>query len=151
MFRQPLRNFLLSFLLNFCLKIFLVASKHFKVDIEPYTDKPSGYKTLSPLKDPLPVVEEKRAKKDFKSILEKLKCASPTNAPVNLAGSHFGPFLIAQAVNLYISLGLSLRQAAFAIKQFWQVRVSYEIIQPWVVSLAAYLAPLVKLLSSCKE
>lgn len=264
MFRQPLRNFLLGFLLNFCLKIFLVASKHFKVDIEPYTDKPSGYKTLSPLKDPLPVVEEKRVKKDFKSILsearakgssispvrrikplnvdvdecpvcgapaaylcsfgkdpegyqklqckvckhqwapekpvpkkkyptyrcpfcgyalsqdkrrknflifkcrndncpkwvkqhrryrfrafdfdpEKLKCASLTNAPVNLAKSHFGSFLIAQAVNLYISLGLSLRQAAFAIKQFWQVRVSYETIQSWVVSLAAYLAPLVKL------
>jgi transposase-like protein len=53
--------------------------------------------------------------------------------------------LIAQAVNLYINLGLSLRQAAFAIKQFWQVRVSYETIQSWVVSLAAYLAPLVKL------
>ncbi|MEQ6359709.1 hypothetical protein V7D15_08365 [Thermoanaerobacter thermohydrosulfuricus] len=231
MFRQPLRNFLLKPLLNFCLKIFLVASKHFKVDIEPYIEKPSGYKTLSPLKDSLPIVEKETYKKDFKVILaeaeakgqpitpvrrikpleidvdecpvcgaptaylrsfgkdpegyqklqckvcnhqwapekpapkknhptyrcpfcghaliqdkhrknflvfkcrndncpkwvkehrryrfkafdfypDKLACASHVNAPVNLAKSHFGPFLICQAVNLYISLGLSLRQAA---------------------------------------
>jgi transposase-like protein/rubredoxin len=266
MFQQPLRNFLLASLLNFFLKIFLVASKHFKVDIEPPNEiKPSGYKTLSPLEDPLPIVEGKRVKKDFKTILseaeakgkpispvrrvkplnvdvdecpvcgapaaylysfgkdpegyqklqckvckhqwapekpapkknhptyrcpfcgyalskdkrrknfavfkcrndncpkwvkhhrryrfrafdfdpDELECASPTNAPVNLARSRFSPFLIAQAVNLYISLGLSLRQAACAIKQFWQVQVSYETIQTWVVSLASKLAPLVKLI-----
>jgi hypothetical protein len=56
MFQQPLRNFLLASLLNFFLKIFFVASKHFKVDIEPPNEiKPSGYKTLSPLEDPLPI------------------------------------------------------------------------------------------------
>ncbi|MDI3534633.1 MAG: hypothetical protein PWQ82_998, partial [Thermosediminibacterales bacterium] len=77
---------------------------------------------------------------------KELECASPINAPVNLAKSRFGPFLIAQAVNLYISLGLSLRQAASAINQFWQVQVSYETIQTWVVSLASKLAPLVKLI-----
>jgi hypothetical protein len=64
------------------LKIFLVASKHFKVDIEPYTDKPSGYKTLSPLKDPLPVVEEKRVKKDFKSILSEARAKGNSISPV---------------------------------------------------------------------
>jgi len=42
---------------------------------------------------------------------------------------------------------LSLRQAVSAIKQFWQVQISYETIQTWVVSLASKLAPLIKLIS----
>lgn len=46
-FRQPLRNLLLRSLLNFYLKIFHIAAKHFKVDVKPYIDKPSCYKTLS--------------------------------------------------------------------------------------------------------
>lgn len=266
MFQQPLRNFLLASLLNFFLNMFLIVSKHFRVDIDPPAEvQPSGFKMLSPLKDPLPLVEEKREKKDYRNILfeaesrgkpilpvrrikplyldvgecpdcgapaaylysfgkdpegyqkfrckvckhqwapekpapkknhptyrcpfcgyaliqdkrrknflifkcrndncpkwvkhhrryrfrafdfdpEGLECASPAHSPVNLAKSRFSPFLIAQAINLYISLGLSLRQAAFAIKQFWQVQVSYETIQSWMVSLAAKLAPLVKLI-----
>jgi transposase-like protein len=260
MFRQPLPVFLFAHLLNFLLKVFLFAAKHFKVDIEPPADlQPSSYKILSPLKDPLPVVE----KKDYRKILaeaeaqgkpispvrrikplcvdvdkcpvcgapldylysfgkdpegfqklqckvckhqwapgrpapkkfhptyrcpfcgyalskdktrknftvfkcrndncpkwlkhrkryrfrafdvnfDELSCASPNAVPVNLAKSRFSPFLIAQTVNLYVGLGLSLRQTVSAVKQIWQVQVSRETVQNWVVSLASKLAPLVK-------
>lgn len=47
-------------------------------------------------------------------------------------------------VNLYVGLGLSLRQTVSAVKQIWQVQVSRETVQNWVVSLASKLAPLVK-------
>ncbi|MGB9813158.1 MAG: IS6 family transposase [Thermovenabulum sp.] len=260
MFRQPLPVFLLTSLLNFLLKIFLFTAKHFKVDIEPPAElKSSTYKILSPLKDPLPIVE----KKDYREILaeaeaagkpispvrrikplsvdidkcpvcgapaeylysfgkdpegfqklqckvckhqwapgkpapkkshptyrcplcgyalikvktrknfsvfkccndncpkwlnhrkryrfrafdvnfEELSCSSPTAAPVNLANSRFSSFLIAQCVNFYVGLGLSLRQTVFAVKHIWQVQISYETVHNWVVSLASKLAPFVR-------
>lgn len=264
MFRQLLPVFLLTHLLNFLLKISLFALKHFKVDIQPPVDlQPSGYKVLSPLEDPLPLVEKVVEKKDYKKILaeaeaqgkpishvrrikplcvdvdkcpvcsappdylysfgkdpdgfQKLQCkvckhqwapgkpapkksrptyrcpfcgsaliqdktrknftvfkcrndncpkwlnhrkryrfrafdvdfdelssSSPNAAPVNLAKSHFSPFLIAQTVNLYVGLGLSLRQTVSALQHIWQVQLSHQTIQNWVVSLASKLAPLVK-------
>ena len=260
MFRQPLPIFLLTSLLNFLLKIFLFTAKHFKVDIEPPAElKSSTYKVLSPLKDPLPIVE----KKDYREILaeaeaqgkpispvrrikplsvdidkcpvcgapaeylysfgkdpegfqklqckvckhqwapgkpspkkshpiyrcpfcgyalakvktrknfsvfkcrndncpkwlnqkrryrfrafdvnfEELSCSSPTASTVNLANSRFSSFLIANTVNFYVGLGLSLRQTVFAVKHIWQVQISYETVHNWVVSLASNLAPFVK-------
>lgn len=264
MFRQPLRNFLLAYLLNFILKVFVIASKYFRVDIKPPEDvEPTGYKKLSPLTDPLPIIEKEKRKKDYRKILaeaeaggnpikpvrrikpldvdvdacpvcdapaaylysfgkdpngyqklqckvcshqwtpdkpkskknrptyrcpycnyaliqdksrksftifkcrndncpkwikqgeryrfraydfepDKLECSKPAKPSVNLANSHFGPFVISCAANLYISLGLSLREAARAFKMFWQINISYETIQSWMISLAANLAPLIK-------
>ena len=74
---------------------------------------------------------------------DELQSSTPEKAPVNLANSHYGSFIIAKAVDFYISLGLSLRQTVRAIKQTWQVSVSRESIQKWTVSLAFKLAPLI--------
>lgn len=79
MFRQPLPVFLFASLLNFLLKVFLFAVKHFKVDIEPPANlQPSSYKILSPLKDPLPVVE----KKDYRKILAEAEAQGKPISPV---------------------------------------------------------------------
>lgn len=79
MFRQPLPIFLLTSLLNFLLKIFLFTAKHFKIDIEPPAElKSSTYKILSPLKDPLPIVE----KKDYRKILAEAEAQGKPICPV---------------------------------------------------------------------
>jgi FMN-dependent NADH-azoreductase len=75
MLQQPLRNFLLASLLNFFLKMFLVASKYFKVDIEP----PNGIKPLQATKRCLHskilclLLKEKGSKKILKQSFLKLK------------------------------------------------------------------------------
>ncbi|AIS52003.1 transposase [Thermoanaerobacter kivui] len=79
MFRQPLPVFLFAHLLNFLLKLFLFTAKHFKVDIKPPADlQPANYKILSPLKDPLPVVE----KKDYRKILADAEAQGKPISPV---------------------------------------------------------------------
>jgi len=76
MFRQPLRNFLLAYLLNFILKVFVITSKYFRVDIKPPEDvEPTGYKKLSPLTDPLPIIKKEKRKKDYRKILAEAEAA----------------------------------------------------------------------------
>lgn len=61
----------------------LLLQSIFKVNIEPPTETPpSGYKRLSPLGDPLPIVEERRIKKDFNAILAEAKTNGKPISPV---------------------------------------------------------------------
>ena len=73
--------------------------------------------------------------------LDELSPSEVDQAPVNLDNTHFSSFIISKAIDFYIGLGLSLRQTARAIKQGWNVSVSRQTIQNWIVSTAHKLAP----------
>lgn len=73
--------------------------------------------------------------------INKLELSRPDKEPVNLDHSHYGNFTISKAIDFYVSLGLSLRQAERALKLAYGVSPSAQTIQNWTVSLAYRLAP----------
>ena len=79
----------------------------------------------------------------FKFDPENLPNTQFDKKSVNLKNSHYEMFIISKAVDFYIGLGLSLRQTKRAIEQAWNVSVSRETIQNWVLSFAHQMASVI--------